>query len=185
MDEINKIRKLKIIGIIFSVTLILLSIFVLGGQGLLNSRQNVVQYFYEIENEFSIQSQLSFIWGQGQNMLLIAERNLQADSAPLAQALMILQDIADSNISNDFALRYQLKNNVVYEISQLANSPGFAAEDEALTRAIESDVLSAVFITQNSSFNSLASEFNAGTLQQFPANIIAAVRGINNIELFE
>ena len=186
MDEINKARKTKLIGIIFSIALVLFSIFILGGQGLANDRQNVIEYFYWMDNELPIQGQLDFIWGQGQNMLVVAGRYPDANTDPLVHALSVLHSQNDQGNDN-FNGRYQALNIVVHEINILNNNRdiiNMTTEDAALFDSVMANIESAANIIGNSSFNILAMEFN--TLQQgFPANVISAVRGIHNIELFE
>ena len=182
MEQIKKAKKLKLCGIIYSVAMVLVSVFGLGGRDLSNAYANVLQYIAEIENELSIQSQLDFIWGQGQNLVVIAQRYPHIDILELTVWLDSLEDIRGTN--NVYELNIT-RNHIVRLANNMFEIGTMSAEDTALANGVIANINSANNIINNSSFNSLAVEFNTSVLQNFPANVIAATLGINHIELFE
>ena len=181
----KKIRQQKLYGILFSLGMILVSIFVFGGNRLAHKYEQTRGYFYEIENQLSISSQVDFIWGQGWNMhhMMSNHREVitESDLDRLVQALDTLHH------DTDF---FNLPTNLVQVVTTIEALHGqreliddLTAENAAHMEGILANIMSARHIISNSSFNDRVAVYN-NLVTRFPGRLIARVRSIEVLPYF-
>lgn len=177
----QKIKKQKIYGIIFSITMIFISIFIFGGNRLVNKYYETRNYFYHIENELSIFSQVNFIWGTGHNMLVVASRydvmNQYVQNLYNSLNMLTYGDYFDTS--------YNL-NRVVNAMSILDEQREILGLDETDINHFDffmADIESAMRIISNSDFNNRVTVFN-DRVTSFSSNIIRAIRNIDLLPYF-
>ncbi|MCL1936451.1 MAG: hypothetical protein FWF57_08800 [Defluviitaleaceae bacterium] len=175
-------------GIIFSIILIFISIFVFGGNRLISLRSEYINNFKHIAGEISIYSRATDIWGQGHNLIVLINRatNNTNITENLSNALNVL-DTKLKNIDNNtnFAILYEKLTDVINEINIL-NRTRDTLNIESVHSGMDgiiANVNSSYNIIRNSSFNNMSNAFNE-TRNMFPANIISIFRGVRNIEYF-
>ena len=192
-DEIKANKKSKLLGISCSVSLVLLSVFVLAGNSIVSQQQQVFYKFANVEQGFSIESQIHEIIGQAHNMLVVAYRyndtNYTQQVYRLVTTLQGRINVATHNndtITSLSTLTQELLQSmrVLNENSDILN---MSADDMALFDGIIANVTSAHNIIRHSDFNSTVYEFNSwfDSAIMVPARLIMAVRGIEPISQWE
>jgi len=176
----------KIVALIVSFDLVLVSIFVIGAAQIRANKAVVQSDFFVQENALSIQSQLDTIFSEAQNMLTVARRYASANH-PQVEAIENTFAMIDTIPHHSNAELYQAVNQLINQVEALhGNRSNFnmTERDLAYFYSIMVNIESSGRIINNNNFNQQAAEFN-DTLRSFPANVISAVRGISPIYLYQ
>jgi len=167
----------KVFAVVVSGVLILASIFGLGGQRLLANKSSIENYFIS----GGAMEQTNIIWGQGQNMLVVAQRYVnQGDPLvmPLAQALNNLEEETEPSLVYAQAIEVANQINI---LNRQRYALAMTDTDNAHFDYVVSHIISSLNILRNNNYNEKVDNFNE-SLQVFPANIISQVRGISHLE---
>ena len=179
--NLNYKRKRRIAWIL-TVSIIILSVFILGGWKLESKRTSVQNYFFDGKNGFSIANDINVRRECGYNLLTIGER-VKADPkkiTALKDAISVSHDAM--TVREYFEANTALTNAFDSLYSHLLNSD-ISQEDKRLSAKQSDEFESREKTIQKDLYNEKALAFNE-TIAKFPANLIAILSGINRVELF-
>ena len=182
MTQLNYRKKRRIAWFILCLSVIL-SIFILGGWKLSNRRNDVLQYFLNGENGFSIANDIHVRTECGYNLLTLANRIMLEDDSVIQNMDTALQDVeAALSIPEYYAANQSLTN--AFDALYLALMSSQASENDKLLASKQSDEFNSRAKTiLKDPYNEKALEFN-NLLSTFPSNVISFFSGTKDLPLF-
>lgn len=174
--------KHKLLAILTTTILVLISIFGVSGNNLASMRQEISLIFEQGTplNPMSIQQQLDVIAGQSSNILIVAGRYLNDNNEFLSSVQTSHNNFITAKTPTE---KYQAKKILLANIQRLNKeldmiTPKVSQRDASYLSSALVNIESSERIIRNNQYNAIATEFNKA-LKRFPANIISRVRNIN------
>jgi len=174
-------RKRKIAWIV-TISVIILSVIILGSWKLGIQRESVQDYFYNGEDGFSIKNDIVVRTECAYNLLTIAKRTSQnkesiellKEAVCQVEYAMTVQEYYAANQTLKFAF------DILYAEIQVSN----IEENDKLLAAKQADEFTSREKTiQRNEYNEKALQYNTEA-SKFPANILAFLSGTDQLELF-
>ena len=173
------------VALAITSTLILSSFFVIGGNTLIEMRENVKLVFQEGTpvNPMSIQQQIGIMIGQASNMLVVSERYLEEDHELVQSFRLARNNLANAETPKE---KYYFKTDLleeIYRMNSFKDELGMSEADNQYFIEILENIESSRRIIRNNKYNIIAADFN-DQLRRFPANIISFVRGVEAVYIY-
>jgi len=180
-----KLKENKKIALIVAAVMILFSVLVLGGTKLRADRDEVQELFYEGVNRDSlgIYNDLQARLESAYNLITIANKYLPANSEEASNLLGARQSLIDAKTPSEM---YNANHTLTVAVDTLyseLNNYEMDEEDKRLAAKQFAELSSRNQTISHDLFNAEASHFNS-TMGTFPAWLVAAVNGIEPVDLY-
>ena len=167
-------------GVVLAAAIVL-SILIGGGRGLKNARADVMQiYSNGVEGDgVGIRKDLSARFLAAEKLLTLAQKN-DVDASALAEVL------AAYSGQEDLSAAYEvnaLLDAAVYPVYNALLNEQVSQADQKAAQSLYNEISSRGNMIKNDGYNASAAEFN-DTLHSFPANLLAGIWGVDELELF-
>lgn len=172
-------RKLAVIVLIIVV---LFSIWFAGGRGLENAREAVIEIYNNgVDNDgVGIKKDLSVRTSAADKLSVLAEKNF-VDASELKNVVVQIENASDLGD----VVRWNSKLDVeAYEVYNAINNSDASDADLKSANSLYNEISSRGNMIKNDGYNAAAIKFNQNTLKSFPANLIAKLKGIDELEIF-
>jgi hypothetical protein len=184
-----KLLKNRVFAIIICALLIVSSIYI-GSGGLYKEYKSTITFFTEGSDGdgYGIAYDLEYKVGQAYDLLTVAGRYLDQDDLLMVNLNEAIEEMETALETNDASAAYDANTalNIACDAidDSLEKKDDLSESDIRYLEEIKDELSSRDQIIGHSDYNDLASAFNA-MLSKFPTNLVAKLRGIGEIPLFE
>ena len=176
--NVKQLLKNRNVAIAITVVVILLSIF--GG-----SHRSLIAASYSAEKNFtSIQQDLDTRIGLASNLQVVASRYLLPGDAALVELEQAIDTLSNAKTANDKAKANQNLTAATERMDIELQGMALSATDERYRAQIRIDLASYNQIIGHSKYNELVERYNTEILGKFPANVLAKLTGVPELESF-
>lgn len=170
-------------AVLISLIVVLFS-FLLGSARSLRELRDEASYVYYMDTQqIQIADDLYDAAQLAENLMTISERYLEPDAATRKALRKAIDRIYEANGPHAMFVAAQEMRSAMADMHTQLGAYNLSEMDRTYQEGIQADVHSLYLIVERSEYNRVAQEFNE-KLQPFPANILAAVAGIEPLELY-
>lgn len=174
----KQLLKNRNVAIVITVVVILVSI--LGG-----SHRSLLAAAYSAERNFDdIQRDLDTRIGLASNLQVVAERYLLSGDDALVELETAIDALSSAKTANEKAKANQNLTAATERMDLVLQNEYLSATDDRYRIQIRTDLASYNQIIGHSKYNELADKYNTEVLGGFPANVLAKLTGVPELESF-
>jgi hypothetical protein len=175
---VKQLLKNRNVAIVITVIVIVLSI--LGG-----SHRSLLAAAYSAERHFDdIQRDLDTRIGLASNLHVVAERYLYVGEDALVELDTAITNLRDAQTANEKAIANQQMTAATERMDIVLQNENLSVTDERYRIQIRTDLASYNQIIGHSKYNEKVDQYNAEVLGKVPANILAQLTGVPELESF-
>lgn len=170
-------------AVLILVLCIVGTVLISGGRSLNRYRESQAELFYDGPKGFSIYNDLMARCEAGYNIMTVARRYMDADSADLAALADAISGVETAESASEYYEANYRLTVAVDQVYALLSQERLNDTDKKLLSGQFTEMTSRNQTIANDSYNTHAGQFN-DMLKGFPTALIAGVNGIRPLELF-
>lgn len=170
------------IAVAVLIIIAIFSIWFSGSRGLENARNDIIDIYNNgVDNDgVGIKKDLSVRISAADKLATLAEKY----TIDVSSLKNIIDEIENAGNLSEVAEYNSELDVAVYEVYNAINNSDAGEADMKSARSLYNEISSRGNMIKNDGYNTAALEFNQNTLKRFPANIIAKLGGIDELEIF-
>lgn len=181
MKELLKNRK---VAVGLTVIIMILATVLGSGRSMNAEAYAIERYFIEGEDGYSIQRDLDTRVGLAQNLLVVAERNLDSNDLAMAELQSAIYQMNEAETVKEKAIANQQLTAATERMNLVLEECALSSTDDRYRAQIRTDLASCNQTISHDPYNVMATEYNNEVLGKFPANMLKKVNGVQELENF-
>ncbi len=182
MKELLKNRKVAV-GI--TVVIMILATLLGSNRSMTAEAYSIERYFIEGEDGYSIQRDLDTRTGLAQNLLIVAEKNLDSNDLAMAELQDAIVQMSEAETVQEKAAANQQLTAATERMNLVLEECDLSSVDERYRKQIRTDLASCNQTISHDPYNAMVTEYNDTVLGSFPANVLKMVNGVDELETFD
>ena len=143
------------------------------------------RYFVDGSDGYSIQRELDNRTGLASNLLTVGSRYLVSGDQACAELENAIREMDEAKTVSEKAKANQKLTAATEHMDLVLDEEMLSRSDERYRQQIRADLMAANQNIGRSDYNELAYHYNTEVLGKFPANILAKMTGVEELETFQ
>ncbi len=182
MKELLKNRKVAV-GI--TIVIVILATIFGSHRSMEAEAYSIERYFIEGDDGYSIQRDLDTRIGLAQNLLVVAERNLDSNDLAMAELQEAIMQMGEADTVKEKAIANQQLTAATERMNLVLEECDLSSTDDRYRQQIRIDLASCNQTISHDPYNAMVAQYNNEVLGRFPANVLKMVNGVQELETFD